>query len=113
MTRCRQEYRGYVLELNYHHVMISKDGRHLWECHKDWDGTNGWKLARKWVDDQIDSPPVFLPKTPYAQFRFNGQVVVMNRHQFTQAVSDGKTCRCGNCLACRATEYAKENQWVP
>lgn len=49
-----QEYRGYVLHSQDHHVVIcDHDGRWLFEFHKDWDGVNGWRRARQWIDDQI------------------------------------------------------------
>jgi hypothetical protein len=47
---------------------------------------------------------------PYAQFRFDGEVVTMNKAQFDQAVRDGRLCKCGQCLACRAWEYLKDSQ---
>lgn len=47
--------------------------------------------------------------TPYAQFRFNGEVMSLTEAQFKQAVADGRLCRCNTCLACRAAEYAKDN----
>lgn len=45
---------------------------------------------------------------PYALFRFNGKQIAMNERQFKQAVADGKICRCGTCLACRAAEYQRD-----
>ena len=47
---------------------------------------------------------------PYAQFRYNGEVVCLNRDQYKQALSDAKICRCHKCLACRAAEYDREAQ---
>ena len=48
--------------------------------------------------------------SPYASFRFNGEVMNLNEHQFKQAVRDGRVCRCGKCLCCRALEYHEENR---
>ncbi len=48
---------------------------------------------------------------PFAQFRFNAEVITLNEHQFRQAIADGKLCGCGECLACRAVEYATESGW--
>ena len=50
---------------------------------------------------------------PYAQFRFDGQVMNLTRHQFEQAVRDAKHCRCGTCLCCRALEYQQEAKEAP
>ena len=47
----------------------------------------------------------------YAVFRFNGAVQTLNEPQFKQACRDGRLCKCGRCLACRAVEYARETGW--
>lgn len=49
------------------------------------------------------------PTAPYAMFRFNGEVVVMNKDQFMQALADSRLCKCNSCLCCRVREYRSEN----
>ena len=45
---------------------------------------------------------------PFAQFRYEGEIVSLTEWQFTQALVGD--CDCGKCLACRAKEYSKENE---
>lgn len=49
-----------------------------------------------------------LPE-PYAEFRFEGEVVQMTEPEFFISVRNGVLCQCGGCLNCRATQYAKDN----
>lgn len=54
-------------------------------------------------------PTSIIPTaTPFAQFRYEGEIVNLTEWEFTQAISGD--CDCGKCLACRAKEYAKENE---
>jgi threonine dehydrogenase-like Zn-dependent dehydrogenase len=48
--------------------------------------------------------------TPYAMFRFDGEVVEMEREEFEDAVAVGKDCECGKCINCRAFAYYKEQE---
>lgn len=50
-----------------------------------------------------------MSATPYASFRFNGEVVNLDERRFVQAVYDGRACGCRSCLACRALEYWRDN----
>ncbi|MGW8177812.1 MAG: hypothetical protein ACWGQW_03345 [bacterium] len=47
---------------------------------------------------------------PYASFRFQGEVIDMDRYAFLKAVQRGRQCRCGECLNCRAREYYMDVQ---
>ena len=49
--------------------------------------------------------------TPFASFRFHGEVVSLTPAQFEQALRDAVKCRCGDCLCCRAREYANETRY--
>lgn len=46
---------------------------------------------------------------PYALFRVHGKIESLTRAQFEQALRDARLCRCGECLCCRAKQYAEEN----
>ena len=49
---------------------------------------------------------------PYAQFRFNGQIVKMTKAMFEQALRDSRHCKCNSCLICRVREYYEETKGV-
>lgn len=54
-------------------------------------------------------PDTLPPDTPYAVFSFQGtKVIIMDERQFKQAVADGKLCKCGDCVACRAAEHERD-----
>lgn len=47
----------------------------------------------------------------YAQFRFRGKVISMNKDTFNKYLNKAKICNCNkdNCLACRVKMYNDEN----
>jgi len=49
-----------------------------------------------------------MPEIPFAQFRFQGEIVNLTQEQFEQCLRDAKVCRCGDeetCLCCRVKAY--------
>tara|TARA_Y100000034_G_scaffold105760_1_gene133351 strand:+ start:42 stop:239 length:198 start_codon:yes stop_codon:yes gene_type:complete len=55
--RIQKPYRGFSLELVQGHVTVYQ-GRRAIHCeHEDWDGQNGWKLCKAWIDKRLDGTP--------------------------------------------------------